>query len=377
MTFSYRPAVRDRVALLVAIAGASGSGKTLSALKIARGLVGGDDGKIAVIDTEAGRAKHYAPGPGEAPGPDRFAFQHGDLTPPFSPEGYVAAIEAAEEAGAEVVVIDSFSHEWEGEGGLHDIHDADLARAVERARESHNANWGPFDEARAAERANIGAWRDAKARHKRLINRLLQCRAHLVICLRADEKVRIVKEGNKTKIVQASDLPPAERWSPICEKRFMYEMTVSLIVAPQAPGVPVPIKIQEQHRHAFPEGRRLSEETGQLLAEWSRGGRTASPPPDADRGAGGPPAASPPSAAEEAGPSPNPEALADYERYVRMVVDEDGDAATLAAWWNSDAQKAERARTGVAKDDARMVALRETVVREIERRKQRETEAAE
>lgn len=366
MSFQYQPAVRDKVALLIAVAGASGSGKTLSSLKIARGLAGGDDSKIAVIDTEAGRAKHYAPAPGEQAGPERFAFQHGDLKPPFSPEAYVAAIEAAEASGAEVVMIDSFSHEWEGDGGLHDIHDADLRTAVERARSSHNQSWGAFDEVRAAERANIGAWRDAKARHKRLMSRLLQCRAHLVICLRADEKVRIVKDGNRTKIVQAADLPPAERWTPICEKRFMYEMTVSLIVTPQNPGIPVPIKIQEQHRKAFPLDRRLSEDTGRLLAEWARGGQQHSntpsaaeilPPQNGESAApGGGPAdggSGEDAGHPEAGPSATASApatnddldalMANYARYVQTTLDEEPTSTALAEWWNSDSQKKQRA----------------------------------
>ncbi len=282
MTFHYAPAVRERVSLIIALAAASGGGKTLSALKIARGLAGGDDGKIFVLDTEAGRAKHYAVGPGEKPGPDRFAFQHGDLKPPFTPEAYADAIKAADDAGAEVIVVDSCSHEWEGEGGLTEMHDAAVEAAVLRAQKNHNATWGPFDPDRARDKASIGAWKEPKTRHKRFVNRLLQSRAHLILCLRAEEKLRIeqVKDDrgrSKTVIVQPKDLPDNERWVPICEKRFMFEMTVSLVLTPQAPGIPVPIKLQAQHRAAVPLDKHLSEETGRQLAAWAAGGQPQSP----------------------------------------------------------------------------------------------------
>jgi hypothetical protein len=280
MTFQFTPAVRDRVGLLISIAGVSGAGKTFSGLRVARGLADGDDSKIAFIDTEAGRAKHYAPAPGEKPGPNRFAFAHLDLRPPFSPERYLEAIEAAEAAGFEVIVIDSVSHEWEGEGGLHDAHDEILAEQIEDARKRHNPQWGPFDEAKQSERLSLGAWKIPKMRHKKFVQRLLQCRAHLVMCLRADEKMRIEKVKDdrgreKTVITAAKDLPPEQRWSPICERRWPYEMTLSFVLTPDRPGFPIPLKLQDQHRAAVPLDRPLSEETGRLLREWAAGGQPA------------------------------------------------------------------------------------------------------
>jgi len=275
MSFSFAPAARERVGLLIGLAGASGSGKTLSALKLARGLAGGDDSRIAFIDTEAGRALHYAPAKGEKPGPDRFGFKHGDLKPPFSPDAYRDAIEAADAQGFEVIVIDSFTHEFEGDGGLHDIHDAIVDAQVEQARKSHNGSWA-FDEARTRDRLSVGGWREPKMRHKRLVSRLLQSRAHLIICMRADEKIRMEqieddRGRKKTVIIQPKDLPVEERWVPICERRFPYELTLSAILTPTHPGVPIPIKLQAQHRDAVPLDRPLSEETGRALAAWARG----------------------------------------------------------------------------------------------------------
>lgn len=283
---SFRIAERSGVGLLIGIAGASGSGKTFSALRLARGLAGGDDRAIAFIDTEAGRAKHYAAAKGEQPTDSTFAFQHADLTPPFTPERYKALIEEAD-TKFKVIVIDSFSHEWDGEGGLMELHD-----------EIHERMGGQ-------DKQSIAAWKEPKLRHKRLVSRLLQCRAHLVICMRAEDKLRMetVKEqGNngreytKTKITAAKDLPPAERWQPICEKRFPYELITSLVLSPDAPGVAIPLKLQEQHRDAvLNRGRPIDEDVGRALAAWARGDTqtSAAPLSQPSDGAGRPPPAKP------------------------------------------------------------------------------------
>ncbi len=233
MGYEFRPAVREKVSLLIALAGPSGSGKTYSAMALAEGLAG-PKGKIAFIDTEAGRALHYA---------DRFKFDHCDLRPPFRPQNYTDAIVAAEQAGYSVIVIDSMSHEYEGDGGI-----LDWAASLEKSLKSP------------------GNWKEPKLAHKRMVSRLLQCRAHLIFCLRAEEKIRIEKDGSgKTVVVPAG-------WVPLCEKRFMFEMTSSFMMKPDYPGIPHPIKLQDQHRAAFPTGKQVGREAGELLAAWAAGG---------------------------------------------------------------------------------------------------------
>lgn len=281
---SFTPAQRAGVGLLIGIAGCSGSGKTLSALRVARGIAGGDDAKIAFIDTEAGRALHYAPSPGEAPSATTFGFSHAPLAAPFSPDRYLALIEEADHAGFSVIVIDSFSHVWAGDGGLQDWHDQEVERAVERARARHEqyGGRGQFDADREADKASVGAWKAPKVAHKRLVNRLLQCRAHLVICLRAEDKLRMEsreEEGRngrtftKTTITPAEKLPPSERWSPVCEKRLPYELITSLVLSPDNPGVPIPLKLQAQHRPFVPLDEPLSERVGEQLAAWAGGAK--------------------------------------------------------------------------------------------------------
>ena len=234
MTFQFAPAKREQVSLLIALAGASGSGKTYSALRLARGM--SPDGKIMFIDTEARRGLHYA---------EHFNFMHADMRPPFTPARFVEGIQAAEAAGAEVVIIDSFSHEYDGVGGIMDWADRLASEGVK----------------------SPGNWKEPKGAHKKLMNALLQCRASIIFCLRADEKIEILRENGKTVVRPLG-------WMPICEKRFMFEMTASFTLTPDRPGIPhfeLPHKLQQQHRSMFSDREPIGEESGRLLATWASG----------------------------------------------------------------------------------------------------------
>jgi hypothetical protein len=249
MSFTLRPAIRENVGLLIGLIGASGSGKTYTAMELASGIAG--DKPFAVIDTEAGRARHYA---------DLFKFDHGDLKPPFRPSAYEEAIKAADEAGYPVIVVDSASHEHAGEGGLLDWHDEELTRMA-------------GDDYAKRERVNMAAWIKPKTAHKHMVQRLLQIRAHLILCFRAEEKVEMVKDDQgKTRIVPKKSPTGIHGWIPVCEKSLPYELTASFLLTADAPGVPKPIKLQEQHRLLFPLDKPITRESGKKIAEWASGG---------------------------------------------------------------------------------------------------------
>src|SRR5690606_20421797 len=97
-----KKATRKAVKLKLNLSAPSGAGKTYSALRMGYGLVG-DWSKIAVIDTENGSASLYS---------HLGDFNTIDLTPPFTPEKYMEAIDLCVEAGMELVIIDSSTHEW-------------------------------------------------------------------------------------------------------------------------------------------------------------------------------------------------------------------------------------------------------------------------
>jgi hypothetical protein len=259
MAFTFRPAKREAVGLLIGLAGASGSGKTFSALRLAKGLAGGKP--FCLIDTEAGRAKHYA---------DQFAFDHGDLHAPFSPACYAEAIGAADAAGYPVIVVDSASHEHAGEGGILDMQEDELRRMA-------------GDDWKKREAVKMASWVKPKMEHKRMVQKLLQVRAHLILCFRAEAKIEMVKGANGRMEVRPKEtLTSLDGWIPICEKSLPFELTASFLLLPDAPGIPRAIKLQEQHRGFFPAGKHITEAAGVALAAWAAGGSAQVPQPVTD-----------------------------------------------------------------------------------------------
>jgi hypothetical protein len=240
--YEFKKAKREEIGLLIGLVGASGSGKTYSAMRIAAGIVGKGN-KFAVIDTEARRALHYA---------DMFDFDHCELSAPFRPNKYADAIHAADKAGYKAIVVDSMSHEWASEGGILEWQEEELQRMA-------------GDNYQKREACKMAAWIKPKSGHKQMVTRLLQVKAHLLLCFRAEEKVKMEKVDGKMQIVPIG-------FQPICSKEIPYEMTVSFLLLPEKPGIPQPIKLQEQHKSIFPTNRLLDEDSGIKISEWAKGG---------------------------------------------------------------------------------------------------------
>lgn len=226
--FEIKTAERTGARLLIQLSGISGGGKTFTALQLAYGLAGGDANKIVGIDTENRRMSLNA---NCLPNGERFRMI--EFYAPFSPERYIAAIEAACKAGAEVVVIDSTSHEWESEGGCEWI-----------------ANQTRFPD-----------WKRAKAEHKRFMTYMLQAPAHIIACTRAREKVDFTDAKN----------PKSLGIQPIQEKNFSFEATVSLMMFDQGRQQDV-LKCPSELQHIMGRGTGyLTAEDGKALRDWVNG----------------------------------------------------------------------------------------------------------
>ena len=269
MSIQFRPAIRENVGLLIGLAGGTGSGKTYTAMRLAQGISGGKP--FCVLDTEARRALHYA---------DAFKFDHAEITPPFRPATYEDAIIAADKAGYPVIVVDSMSHVWAGDGGVLDWQEEELDRMA-------GQDWAK------RERVKMAAWIKPKVAHKHMVQRLLQVRAHLILCFRAEEKVEMQKDSQgKTVIVKKQGLTGLDGWFPICEKNLPFEMTASFLLLATKPGYPHPIKLQDQHRSLFQLDKPIDEQSGKLIAQWASGGKVSRPagttsdaPPRSEAGA--------------------------------------------------------------------------------------------
>lgn len=248
MAFTIRPATRSDSKALIGLYGQSGCGKTMSALLLGRGIVG-PSGRLVLIDTESGRGELYAD---VIPG----GYDVISLSAPFSPSSYVEAIDGAEKAGADCVIVDSMSHEWEGIGGV-----GDMAAQIE-------ARTG---------KPGLHCWKEPKLAHQKMLLKLLQARTHVICCLRAKRKSKQIKDERTGKNIVVKD----DFYSPKQDGDFIYEMQVHAEILADHK-----LRVTKVSHPAlatiFKDGVIVSEATGRAVAEWSKGGAIKAPPPAND-----------------------------------------------------------------------------------------------
>ena len=168
-------ATRKKSKLRLNLSGPAGSGKTYSALLMAKGLIGSWD-KIAVIDTENGSASLYS---------HLGDFNTIDLQPPYTPERYNEAIDACISGGIECIIIDSSSHEWSGTGGCIEINEK-LAQSKFKGN-----TWS--------------AWSQTTPRHDAFVNKVLQSPLHIITCTRSKMET-VMTDDKKVKKLGMKDI---------------------------------------------------------------------------------------------------------------------------------------------------------------------------
>lgn len=217
-------ATRKRAKIKMALQGPSGSGKTYSSILIAKGLCD-DWSKVAVVDTENHSSDLYAHlGP----------YQVLQLTAPFSPERYIQAIHTCEQAGMEVIILDSVTHEWEN---LIDTH----------ATMSGNSftNWGKIT-----------------PRHNAFIQRILESTCHVICTVRTKQDYTLV-EKNGRMIPEKVGLKSVQRDG----LEYEFTLTFNLDIKNNATAS----KDRTGLFYGKPE-QRLSVETGKLIKDWCETG---------------------------------------------------------------------------------------------------------
>lgn len=230
----FKKAERKQIKLKLAITGPTGSGKTFSALRLAKGI----GGKMAVIDTENGSASLYS---------EKFDFDVLDLTPPFTTEKYIAAINAAEKAGYEVIVIDSLTHAWAGEGGLLE----QKAELDKRPGSNHWTNWGPIEKKDAA-----------------LKNAYLHSNCHIVATMRSKMDYTQSEKDGKKKIEKLG-------MAPIARDGLTYEFTIVFDA-----GMDHKVETSKDRTGLFTDRVfQITEETGEEIKKWIDSGAVIKPDP--------------------------------------------------------------------------------------------------
>ncbi|MEZ2895515.1 ATP-binding protein [Providencia rettgeri] len=229
----FAKALRKKAKLRLALTGPSGSGKTYGALEIAKGL----GGKTAVIDTEKGSASLYS---------DRFNFDVLELDPPFTPERFIEAIGAAQEAGYDNLIIDSITHEWSGSGGCLELLDG-LAKAKYRGN-----TWS--------------AWSEITPRHNAFLDAILRSDLHIIATMRSKTETAQVDKGNGKKGVDKLGMKSEQR------DGVEYEFTTVLDLNHETHTAMASKDRTGLFSNA--EVTQLNELTGKNLMDWLNDGRT-------------------------------------------------------------------------------------------------------
>ena len=188
----FHKATKTQKRLRLSLYGVSGSGKTYSALALAKGL----GGKVAVIDTERGSASAYA---------SLFNFDTLEMQPPFSPAAYVAAIRAAEAEGYEILIIDSLTHAWSGAGGA-------LEMVDNAAKRSQSGN-------------SYTAWRDVTPEHNKLIDAIVGSKCHVIATMRSKAEYVLEDDNRGKKVPKKKGMAPIQRDGMEYEFDVVAEMT--------------------------------------------------------------------------------------------------------------------------------------------------------
>lgn len=182
----FKKATLEQAKVRVALWGPSGAGKTRTALEIATGL----GQKVALIDTEHGRSRQYA---------DRFNFDIVELET-FHPDHYIQVIQAAEDEGYDVIIIDSLTHAWSGEGGLLEVH-SEIVR-------------------RNPVKNDFSAWDEVTPIHRRLIEAMTRSSCHVIATMRSKTEYAMETNENGKTSLRRVGLGPDQR------KNLEYEFDV-------------------------------------------------------------------------------------------------------------------------------------------------------
>ncbi|MFA6080747.1 MAG: AAA family ATPase [Candidatus Gracilibacteria bacterium] len=216
-----RKAERKKIKLRLGISGAPNSGKTRSALEIARGI----GGKIGLIDSEHGRGELYA---------GMFDYDVIRLEAPFTPESYINAILAFEREGYDVLIIDSMSHAWNGKGGI--------LEEVDQSKDKFTSGW-----------------KTATPKQNALIDTIMSSKMHIIATFRAKTEYVIEKNEYGKNQPRKIGLAPIQR--PEIEYEFMLFMTMNQDHFAQ---------ISKDNTRMFDENTLIqpNREMGEKLLEW-------------------------------------------------------------------------------------------------------------
>ena len=222
---AFRKAQRKQAKLRLAFTGPAGSGKTYSALLLAFGL----GGKIAMIDTENGSGDLYA---------NLGDYDIASMNAPYDPRRYVLGIHEAEKEGYDIIIIDSLSHAWSGQGGLLDMQ----SKLTETKYKGNSYN----------------AWRDITPFHNMLVDAIISSQCHIIATMRSKTEYVQTKNDNGRTEIRKVGLAPVQR------EGIDYEFGTVFDLSPNHYAT-----VSKDRTGIFDEQIfTVSQDTGKLLRQW-------------------------------------------------------------------------------------------------------------
>lgn len=228
----FQKAKKEKIYLKVLLAGASGSGKSYSALKLATGIANKMGGRIAAIDTEAGRIRYYA---------NEFDFDDLQLSEPYTPEKYIEAITQAVDGGYSVLIIDSITHEWNY-----------ILDQVDKIPGTNSyTKWGKLT-----------------PRHNKFTEKMIQSPINIIATVRGKDAYVLEQDKNGKQVPKKVGLGYTQR------DGLEYEYTVTFNID-QTNHVAT---AQKDNTHLFENKyEMLTEKDGEALYEWANSGEERVP----------------------------------------------------------------------------------------------------
>lgn len=219
-----KKAKRSQTKIKMGIGGVSGGGKSYSALLLADGLAGLEN--TCVIDTENGSGNLYS---------DLGDYSVLPFAPPFHPSRYVKALEMAVKEGFKCVVIDSVSHEWDGSGGILDL---------------HNKYGGKFSD-----------WAKVTPLHKEFVDAILQSPIHVICTMRKKQDYAMVEKSGKM-VVEKMGLKEVQK------DGFEYELTLNFDI-----DINHLCTASKDRTGLFVDGLpfKITKQTGITIRDWANG----------------------------------------------------------------------------------------------------------
>ena len=240
MAFQVRKAKREKIYTKIALLAPSGGGKTYGALRLATGMAEeiknetGKDARILMGNTEAKRGLYYS---------DEFDYDIVDIDAPHNPEKYVELIDFAVDQGYDILIIDSSSHEWEGQGGC-----LDLQRQAGGTYQS---------------------WAKVTPRHDAFIAAIANSPIHIIATMRGKDQYEVSKDDRGKTSVQKLGVGAKQR------DGFEYEFTCTFLIDQKTNTA----EVQKDNTHLFDNGgaKILTEADGVKIIKWANSGEGYTP----------------------------------------------------------------------------------------------------